>query len=77
MNVSHVEYRGFWAIALLSQTTIVGYWSVRRGEWICETEVADIAMWAKQPPVLEYIADNYTRLYSAPIIRDVSLAESA
>lgn len=68
MNVSCVEYRGLWAVALLRQNSIVGYWSVGRREWMPETEVAHITLWTKERPASEYIAENRTRLFSARMI---------
>jgi hypothetical protein len=76
MNVSCVEYRGLWAVALLRQNTLVGYWSVGKREWMPETELADITLWTKRQPAIEYIAENRTRLFSARMIINGAMVES-
>lgn len=67
MYVSCIEYRGFWVLAMMSQLSLMGYWSVGLRGWIPATQVADIAMWGKQRPALDYLADNIRRLTSTPI----------
>jgi hypothetical protein len=65
-NIICVEYRGFWALALMRDGSAQGYWSSGKGGWVEAPAVADVTLWSKDGPALVYASDNRTRMKSAP-----------